>query len=308
MNKPEILEKLSLPFHPSLVEWKPGAASKEKGVALGMAYADPRAYMNRLDELCGMEWSVTYTPWGDRVVCHLTINGVTRSSTGEADSQSERSEIAGTAAEAQAFKRACAMFGLGRYLYNLPAVWADFDGRAFTDKGRAKLEMIIAQHYRRTMDGQPEQPASTGAQPAHHAPRSVVEPPTIEPPAEVESPPVQPKANGKAGQISKAQLNTLHALGTAAYNGEWDAKRPALVKSATKGRTESSADLWQAEATTLQSGIEKRVRKLYEALADELTAGVAVIDPGILAEIDEMHGVELANEYKALRAMQPVAA
>ena len=71
-------------------------------------------YQNRLDEVCGLAWSVTYTPWGERVICHLTINGITRSSTGEADSNAEKSEIAGTAAEAQAFKRACSMFGLGR--------------------------------------------------------------------------------------------------------------------------------------------------------------------------------------------------
>ena len=34
---------------------------------------------------------------------------------------------AATAAEAQAFKRACSVFGLGRYLYDVPAVWVDLD-------------------------------------------------------------------------------------------------------------------------------------------------------------------------------------
>jgi hypothetical protein len=37
-------------------------------------------------------------------------------------------ENAATRAEAQAFKRACACFGLGRYLYNLGGVWVDLDG------------------------------------------------------------------------------------------------------------------------------------------------------------------------------------
>ena len=32
-----------------------------------------------------------------------------------------------TAAEAQAFKRACACFGLGRYLYDLAGSWVDLD-------------------------------------------------------------------------------------------------------------------------------------------------------------------------------------
>jgi hypothetical protein len=34
---------------------------------------------------------------------------------------------AGTAAEAQAFKRACSCFGLGRYLYDLEGQWVDLD-------------------------------------------------------------------------------------------------------------------------------------------------------------------------------------
>jgi hypothetical protein len=150
----EILKELSKPFHPAHVTWKPGVFNRDKTKALALAYADLRAYQNRLDELCGMNWSVSYTPWGERIVCHLTINGVTRSSTGEPDSQSEKSEIAGTTAEAQAFKRACAMFGLGRYLYNLPSIWAEFDSdrRQFTEQGKARLSGIIIQHYRRHVD------------------------------------------------------------------------------------------------------------------------------------------------------------
>jgi len=156
MNNNQIndtLQELRKPFHPSHVTWKPGMLSKDQGKALALAYADLRAYQNRLDEVCGMDWSVTYTPWGERIVCHLTIQGVTRSSSGEPDSQSERSEIAGTAAEAQAFKRACAMFGLGRYLYNLPSVWVEYDlnTKHFTEKAKTKLESIIVQHYRRTV-------------------------------------------------------------------------------------------------------------------------------------------------------------
>lgn len=145
----DILTKLAAPFHPSRIYWRPGIVKKDKGLAL--AYADVRAYQNRLDEVCGLDWSVSYTPWGDRIICHVTINGITRSSTGEADSQSERSEIAGTAAESQAFKRACAMFGLGRYLYSLPALWVEYDApnQCFTEKAKARLNSSILQHYQR---------------------------------------------------------------------------------------------------------------------------------------------------------------
>lgn len=139
-------------------------------------------------------------------------------------------------------------------------------------------------------------------QPAHRQPAQ----PEVEfmPPAQPE-PTSQPP---KLGTITDAQSGTLHALGTVLYNGEWDTKRHEIVKAATKKRTQSSNDLTQAEAQTLIAGLEKKIRQAYEALTDELTAGVAVIDPGVLVEIDQLSGVELANAYRGLRQLQPVAA
>lgn len=149
-----ILTELRAPFHPSAVEWKPQSVTKDGTKAMAAAYADLRAYQNRLDEICGMDWSVTFTPWGEgRIVCHLTISGVTRSSTGEAGSQSERNEIGGTSAEAQAMKRACSAFGLGRYLYELPTVWVELDEKKnFTPAAKAKLDGLVANHYRRYIE------------------------------------------------------------------------------------------------------------------------------------------------------------
>lgn len=154
MTDNEILKQLSAPFYPSRITWKPQTITKDKGRALAVAYADLRAYQDRLDEVCGLDWSVSYTPWGDRIICHVTIKGVTRSSTGEADARAEKNDIGGTAAEAQAMKRACAMFGLGRYLYNLPDMWVEYDGdnNRFTDKAMARLNGMIAQHYQRYLD------------------------------------------------------------------------------------------------------------------------------------------------------------
>lgn len=165
-NFDKTLDELSKPFHPSRITWRPGALTGTKDKALALAYADLRAYQNRLDETCGMDWSVSYTPWVDRIICHLTINGITRSSTGEADSDSERSEIAGTSAEQMAFTRACAMFGLGRYLYSLPSLWVEYDApnQRFTEKSKARLHGIVAQHYQRWLDGQPVADLDTPAE------------------------------------------------------------------------------------------------------------------------------------------------
>jgi hypothetical protein len=147
-----IFKQLAAPFAPRHISWKPGAVKGERCMAL--AYADLRAYMKQLDDVCGADWSVMYEPWGaDRLICRLTVMGTVRSSTGETTNEAERSENGGTVAEAQAFKRACAMFGLGRYLYNLPDLWVGFDpGRKrITETGLAELNARYSAYYERTM-------------------------------------------------------------------------------------------------------------------------------------------------------------
>ena len=162
----EILQELQKPFRPSDVYWKPGSVAKDGAKALALPYATLRAYQQRLDTICRGDWSGTYTPWGDRIICHLPLYGVTRSSTGEADNQQERSEIAGTSAEAQAFKRACSMFGLGRYLYHMPNLWVAYDAatRQFTDQAKAKLEGVVASHYQRATGQVADEGAPTEAE------------------------------------------------------------------------------------------------------------------------------------------------
>ena len=76
------------------------------------------------------------------VTCEVTIFGLgSHSATGEEWADNDN---AGTAAEAQAFKRACACFGLGRYLYCFTGTWVDLDDRKrwddFTDAYRGILK------------------------------------------------------------------------------------------------------------------------------------------------------------------------
>jgi len=148
----ELQKQLSVPFAPGAITWKPGATKENKCMAL--AYADLRAYQDRLDELCGMEWGVEYQPWGDgRIIARLTIGGVTRASTGEMNSQEESAGNGGTVAEAQAFKRAAAMFGLGRYLYELPSLWVEYDAqkKRITEAGQAELDSRYKAWYAKRM-------------------------------------------------------------------------------------------------------------------------------------------------------------
>lgn len=123
---PSLLARLAEPFPPEQIKWRAGSVNRDKTKAIALAYAEPRAYEDRLNAICPGAWQVDFQPWGDnRIICRLTIHDLTRSSTGE--SGDSNPTVAGTSAEAQAFKRACSKYGLGRYLYDLPTTWVDYD-------------------------------------------------------------------------------------------------------------------------------------------------------------------------------------
>jgi Rad52/22 family double-strand break repair protein len=146
-EKQELLAKFKQPFNPALINWvlkatKSGPRGKQ---GLVLPYADSRAYTDRLDEL------VTTSGWTDEysvqvvegfarkrrgadealpsakvlVVCRLTIFGLgMHSGTGECWADEDNVL---TSADAQAFKRACSDFGIGRYLYDIDGQWVDLD-------------------------------------------------------------------------------------------------------------------------------------------------------------------------------------
>lgn len=144
-----LFTQLADPFDPSEIKWRVTHTARDGSRGAVIAYADPRAYTDRLNQL--------FTPSGwtrnydfitvssvsrvkrDKVIqtgkvlvtCTLTIAHLgTHSGCGEqwADEQN-----AMTAAEAQAFKRAGSCFGLGRYLYNLPETWVPLDKQGRPD-------------------------------------------------------------------------------------------------------------------------------------------------------------------------------
>ncbi len=124
-----LIKALTEPFHPMFVEWKPQVTTKDGSKALAAAYVDARHYQHRLDSLAP-GWETEYEfikPDGSLVKCRLTLHGVTREEVGESDPGEDNTA---TSAVAQSFKRACAAFGLGRYLYFLPQVWSEYDAKS----------------------------------------------------------------------------------------------------------------------------------------------------------------------------------
>jgi len=240
----QVLDDLRKPFNPSQVTWKPGAVKGDR--ALALAYADLRAYMNRLDEVCGSDWSVAYEPWGDdRIICRLTILGVTRSSTGETTNESERSEIGGTVAEAQAFKRASAMFGLGRYLYNLPTGWADYDPatKRFTEKAKARLTGILVQQYRRAMDTKVEMAELFASETGQE-----------------EGEPAQDLHQTNDVEFTPehaALFEHFNALGQELYGDQWDKVSRRNVNRISGGQSRESKELTPEQLQQLIDGMMK---------------------------------------------------
>ncbi|MFN7998403.1 MAG: Rad52/Rad22 family DNA repair protein [Bryobacteraceae bacterium] len=138
---------LENPFESSEIKWRVTNTTSDRRRGQVIAYADPRAYTDRLNALFTVRgWTREYavqviqnferkdrgngegTISGKIVVtCRLTIDGLgSHSGLGEEWADNEN---AGTSAEAQAFKRACSCFGLGRYLYDLGGNWVDLDDR-----------------------------------------------------------------------------------------------------------------------------------------------------------------------------------
>ena len=135
MTWAELSTALSQPFSADAISFRAGSVSRDKKRAQALAYAEPRCYEDRLNDVLGSDWGCRFITWGEqRLICELTVTveqpdgtrrEVVRTSTGEFDASDKIAQ--GTSAEAQAFKRACSKFGLGRYLYDLPTMWVGYD-------------------------------------------------------------------------------------------------------------------------------------------------------------------------------------
>jgi len=137
------IAELEVPFPPDQVQWRVTNMATNKKRGQIVPYADPRAYADRLNALFTPQgWTreykietmsnITRMKNGESLVtgkilvtCTVTIVGLwSHSGTGEewADDQNGM-----TSADAQAFKRACSCFGLGRYFYEFLGSWVDLD-------------------------------------------------------------------------------------------------------------------------------------------------------------------------------------
>jgi hypothetical protein len=106
-------EKLKAPFPVEALHWRLGQTNKAKTKAMMLVYIDARDVMDRLDEVFGLDWTDDYKEVKGRIVCTITVNGVSRSDgAGDTDFEAEKGGLS------DAFKRAAVKWGVGRYLYD----------------------------------------------------------------------------------------------------------------------------------------------------------------------------------------------
>ncbi len=128
----QIERALKRPFKESEVLWRKGAGGKE------LCYVTATTVRDRLDSAVGPEnWQVSYASFGDRTICTISIriNGEWISKSDGAGDTNIEGKKGGLS---DSFKRAGAVWGIGRYLYNPdsypqgsngpPAYWATQKG------------------------------------------------------------------------------------------------------------------------------------------------------------------------------------
>jgi hypothetical protein len=133
LRNPEIqaiTTALAEPFDPQDVKFKPQMVKNNR--CLAMAYIDARLIQDRLDEVLGVEnWQDSYKILPDgSVICRLRLKlgdrWITKTDVGSPSEQPDGGDRM-KAAFSDALKRAAVKFGIGRYLYRLPAQWVDYD-------------------------------------------------------------------------------------------------------------------------------------------------------------------------------------
>ncbi len=163
----KLLLELEVPFSPDQVRWRVTNTTNDKKRGQIVPYADSRAYTDRLNALFTAQgWTreykvetmsnITRVKKGESIVsgkvlvtCTVTILGIgSHSGTGEEWADDDNGM---TSADAQAFKRACSCFGLGRYFYDIQAVWVDLDQNRQPMRTPALFAWALPENWRKGM-------------------------------------------------------------------------------------------------------------------------------------------------------------
>lgn len=149
MTGTELNRRLCEPFAAADVEWRVTKLRNQSSEGLVVPFIDSRAIQNRLDDVVGpFCWRTRFIPWHQYVpkpgkyedpnesqkapvssqLCGLSIYDAERSEWVEKVDGAENTDIeAIKGGISDSFKRAAVLWGIGRYLYEIPARWTSLD-------------------------------------------------------------------------------------------------------------------------------------------------------------------------------------
>lgn len=273
----EIARRLQEPFDPREVDFRvQGKVNEQSGRAQVVAYIDARAVQDRLDAVVGAgNWSFDWTPLvidrGEVMVAKgvLTLYGVSKADAGSASNFEQT-----LGAVSHCFKRAAVHWGIGRYLYNLPASWVA------VERGGRIPEQVLS-------DLRARLPRPAASAPAAAAPR----PAATSAPAEAERTeqrPEVPAARASARTRPAGSLREAPATATAATSQSARRPSPAAMP----------ANAGDAGETREQPASEQQLtslRKLCQALDRPAP------EPGLTFSQAGQLIVQLSAEYQRMR-------
>jgi hypothetical protein len=138
MATPEDIKQLFAEFPEDAISWRAQSVTKAGDKAMALAYIDARDVMDRLDQICGAaDWQDRYEFHGSRTICYLSIRvdgeWITKADgAGDSDVEAEKGAIS------DALKRAAVKWGIGRYLYSMPAPWVPCETAEWNGKKQWK--------------------------------------------------------------------------------------------------------------------------------------------------------------------------
>lgn len=122
---PSIFERLAAEFPRDAIHWRALTMAQSGNKALAVGYMDARDVQDRLDQVCTPAgWRDSYVETGNgRVIATIEIL-IDGQWIGKSDGAGDTAVEGAKGAMSDAFKRAAVKWGVGRYLYRLPSVWA----------------------------------------------------------------------------------------------------------------------------------------------------------------------------------------
>lgn len=292
METKQILDKLTALFPSAAIRWRAmESKTAESGVKYGLfaPYIDPRDYQKRLDAvLTPAGWASDMRPSSVGVVSSISIlldgHWVSKSDGAQFDSYHDgkgprAKELAIKGAFSDAFKRAGVMWGIGRYLYDYKADWAEMD-----DQGNPKVALTLPAHMlpedeRASATGAAEAAARQAAQ--EQAQREAAAQAERDAQAQREAADRQAAAEAAAREAAEAAQRDAAARQAAETAQREAAERQAAQEQAQREAAERQAATEAAQrAAAEQAQRDEEARKAAAAqAASKPAANDAAVDP-----------------------------